>query len=68
METFVVRIWMPSPELTEEVPPDELRGHVEHIGSSERTQFRNADDLLEILRAALEPSEEAQRPERFKQT
>ena len=67
METFIVRVWTPSPDLAHEIAPGDLRGNVEHVGSRAQAQFRDADDLLEILRRVLEPAEEASHPERFKQ-
>ena len=56
METFIVRVWTPSPELADEVARDELRGMVERVGSKEQFQFGNAGDLLEIVRSALRAS------------
>ena len=49
METFIVRLWAPAPELAEEISPGELHGSVEHVGSKDTRRFRNGDDLLEIL-------------------
>jgi hypothetical protein len=54
METFVVRIWTPSPELAREASAAVLRGTVEHVGTKAQTQFRTGSDLLEILTASLE--------------
>jgi hypothetical protein len=68
VETFIVRVWTPSQDLADEIAPGELRGNVEHVGSQQQAQFRTAGDLLEILRAVLEPAAEAGRLERFKQT
>ena len=53
METFIVRIWTPSPELTDEVSKGDFRGSVEHAGSSDSVQFRTAEDLVRVLKAAL---------------
>ena len=49
METFIVRLWAPAPDLAEEISPGELHGSVEHVGSKDSRRFRNGDDLLEIL-------------------
>lgn len=49
METFIVRLWAPAPEFAEEIPPGELHGSVEHVGSKDTRRFRNGDDLLEII-------------------
>ncbi len=54
METFIVRLWAPSPDLAEEISPGELHGSVEHVGSKDSRPFTNGDDLLEILRIALD--------------
>lgn len=56
METFIVRVWTPSPELADEIARDELRGMVERVGSKEQFQFGSAGDLLEIVRSALHAS------------
>jgi hypothetical protein len=55
VETFIVRLWTPSPELADEIPVGELHGSVEHLGSKDSRRFRNGDDLLDILRIALGP-------------
>ena len=55
METFIVRLWTPSPELLDEVSTRELRGNVEHVPSKQSEHFRTSDELLAILRAVLEP-------------
>jgi hypothetical protein len=67
VETFVVRVWTPAQELAAEIPPDELHGVVERVGSDERAPFRNARELLEILRSAAQ-SPSALPPGRFKRT
>jgi hypothetical protein len=56
VETFIVRVWTPSPALAHEVSSPELHGDVEHVRSRQRTQFRCASDLVEILRAVVEPA------------
>lgn len=46
METFIVRVWVPS-------DPSErghLRGVVEHVGSGSETTFVGEDELLAMLR------------------
>ncbi len=60
METFIVRLWAPSPDLAEEISPGELHGSVEHVGSKDSRRFKNGDGLLEILRIALDPPREDQ--------
>jgi hypothetical protein len=55
VETFIVRLWTPSPELADEIAADELHGSVEHVRSRESSPFRNGDDLLELLKVALGP-------------
>ena len=50
METFIVRVWAPSPELAAEVTSRELHGNVEHVSSKQKLPFRSTDDLIEILR------------------
>jgi hypothetical protein len=52
VETFIVRVWTPSPELAHEIPAGELHGSIEHVRSRESTQFQTGDHLLEILRLA----------------
>lgn len=49
METFIVRLWAPAPDLAEEISPDELHGSVEHVGSKDTRRFQDGDDLLGIL-------------------
>ncbi len=53
METFIVRIWTPSPELTDEISKGDFRGSVEHAGSSDSVQFRTAEDLVRVLKTAI---------------
>jgi hypothetical protein len=50
VQTFIVRVWAPSPLLVDEVSSRALHGHVEPVGSPERLAFRSADDLIAILR------------------
>jgi hypothetical protein len=57
VETFIVRVWTPSPELAHEVSSSELRGDVEHVGSRKRSHFCSTSDLVEILRAAAKPAD-----------
>lgn len=68
METFIVRVWAPSPTLAAEVSSEELRGNVEHVASKQSLAFRSTDDLIEILRRARdsEPPGPATKP--FKET
>lgn len=49
METFIVRLWAPAPDLAEEISPGELHGSVEHVASKDTRRFQNGDDLLVIL-------------------
>jgi hypothetical protein len=67
VETFVVRVWTPAEALADEVPPGELHGIVERIGSDQRETFRNSQELLDILRSAT-PLLGASVPRRFKRT
>jgi hypothetical protein len=67
VETFVVRVWTPAQALADEVPPGELHGIVERIGSDQRKTFRNSQELLEILRSATSLMG-APPPRRFKKT
>lgn len=53
METFVVRVWTPSPDLTAEISQIELRGTVERVGTNEQSQFHTGSELLEILAAMI---------------
>ena len=63
METFIVRLWEPSPDLADEISTGQLHGSVEHVGSKDSRRFTNGDDLLEILRLALDPrAEGTERP------
>jgi hypothetical protein len=50
VETFIVRVWAPSPELAAEISSRELHGNVEHVSSKQQLSFRSTDDLIEILR------------------
>jgi hypothetical protein len=59
VETFIVRLWTPSPERADEVVAPELHGSLEHVGSKLSDAFRTSDELLELLRAALEPRDDA---------
>ncbi len=49
METFIVRLWAPAPDLAQEISPGGLQGSVEHVGSKDTRRFENGPDLLEIL-------------------
>jgi hypothetical protein len=54
METFVVRLWTPAPELdgaAEE--PLLLRGLLDHSVSGRSTPFESDRELLRLLRACL---------------
>lgn len=50
MQTFIVRLWVPS-NLTPETD-ETLRGVVEQLGSGLSTPFADDDELLAILRQA----------------
>jgi hypothetical protein len=54
METFVVRLWTPAPEVdgAGEQPPV-LRGLVDHPASGSSTPFAGERELLLLLRARL---------------
>ena len=54
METFVVRLWAPGGD---GAPDDDLRGLVDDLRGAEPRPFRNADELLELLREELERRE-----------
>jgi hypothetical protein len=58
VETFIVRLWAPSPDLVDEIAEDELHGSVDHVRARESYRFQTADGLLEILRLALDPPRE----------
>jgi hypothetical protein len=59
VETFIVRLWAPSPDLGDEHAGGELHGSVDHVRARESHRFETADGLLEILRLALDqPREE----------
>ena len=55
METFVVRLWAPGGEGAP--ADDDLRGLVDDLRGAEPRPFRNADELLELLREELERRE-----------
>jgi len=54
VQTFVVRVWTPSSREGEPAPPEGLRGVVERVGLDLQMPFRSPDELLEILRSAME--------------
>lgn len=54
METFVVRVWTSVDATSASAQPAELLGLAEHIGSKRESSFRDADELLALIRAALE--------------
>jgi hypothetical protein len=56
VETFIVRLWSPSPDLVDEVADDELHGSVDHLRARQSYRFQTGDGLVEILRLALDPS------------
>lgn len=58
METFIVRLWTPSPDLADDPAEGELHGSVEHIRARESYRFQSGDGLLEILRLALDAPRE----------
>jgi hypothetical protein len=67
VETFIVRVWTPSPELAHEISSPELKGDVEHVRSRKRSHFRSTSDLVDILRAHAGRADGATN-ERFKGT
>jgi hypothetical protein len=67
VETFIVRVWTPSPELAHEVTSPELHGDVEHVRSRTRLHFHSTNELVELLRAVARPTERGS-AERLKRT
>ena len=67
METFIVRVWKPSPELAHEISSPELKGDVQHARSKTRSPFRSTSDLVEILSAVARSADGAS-AEHFKET
>jgi hypothetical protein len=67
VETFIVRIWTPAPELAREITSPELKGDVEHVRTKARSRFRSTSDLVEIL-SAVARSADGPGAERFKGT
>jgi hypothetical protein len=55
METFVVRLW--APRGAGEPADDDLHGLVDDLRGAESRPFRNADELLGLLREELERRE-----------
>jgi hypothetical protein len=53
VETFVVRLWTPAPELGEDGDALVLRGLVDHPRSGGSTPFERDDELVRLLRACL---------------
>lgn len=51
METFLVQVWEPADEVS---PDTDLRGLVRHIATGEETPFRGAEEVLHLLRQAME--------------
>jgi hypothetical protein len=67
VETFIVRLWAPAPDLAEEVAMYEVRGSVEHVGSKRQAPFRSGQELLDLMRAvasdvASTPTRELRKP------
>ena len=60
MRTFIVRIWIPSPERARELSAVELRGKIEQIGSTEHLPFRSSEELVSLLRDALASGDDPQ--------
>jgi hypothetical protein len=58
VETFIVRLWAPSPDLADEIAGGELHGSVDHLRAQESYRFQTGAGLLEILRLALDPARE----------
>jgi hypothetical protein len=58
VETFIVRVWTPSPDLADEIPTPELHGNVEHVGTRRSSAFRTSEELVELLKAVLEPGDD----------
>lgn len=52
METFVVRVWVPTDEADAAAPP-KLRGVVERLGLTDARPFHDGEQLLDLLRASL---------------
>lgn len=50
METFLVQVWVPD----DETPDDRLRGLVRHIPTGVETPFRSDQEVLHLLRRAME--------------
>jgi hypothetical protein len=57
VETFIVRVWTPSADLVGEAPR-ELQGSIEQVSSKQNDHFRTSEELLAILRTALEARKE----------
>ena len=53
METFLVQVWVPADEVS---PDTHLRGLVRHIGTGVETPFRGDEEILRLLRRAIERS------------
>ena len=58
METFIVRVWVP----TDSSEQEQLRGVVEHVGSGSETTFVDEDELLATVRARVRETESAPSP------
>jgi hypothetical protein len=59
VETFIVRLWTPSPERADEIDSPELHGNLENVRSKRSDAFRTSEELLALLKAALEPPDDA---------
>ena len=61
METFLVQVWVPA----DEVPAGtSLRGVVRHIATGVETPFRDDDEVLRLLRRAMERHADIEREQR----
>ncbi len=59
METFVVRLWEPAEKFEVEAQrAPVLHGTVEHVRRMEARPFKDDNELLDLLRAGLEPARE----------
>jgi hypothetical protein len=53
VETFLVRVWTPAEDPGDEEAIRNLRGFVERVGSGTPLLFRDGEELLHLVRAAL---------------
>jgi hypothetical protein len=70
METFVLRVWTPSPEEAElegGAAQRGLHGFLEHVGSDRREAFHTAGELIALVESAVESNALDLRLERARQ-